>query len=672
MSTTKYSHLFEPIVLGRTLFQNRIFSAPQDYPGVTDNRYLSEEAAYFYERKALGGCAAVCVGDMIVDSKAGRSHPFQLRGDDFLGKANLTRTSTAINRHGAVSSIELCHAGKNANLELMDNHQGFVTGVSDGIRGDGVEIREMTEEQIEDLIHMYADAAVFARQCGFGMINLHGGHGWQIHQFISPRDNKRTDRWGGTLENRMRFPLAVIDAIRSRVGNSMVLEFRMSVSECLPDGYGVDEGIAIAKMLDQKVDLINASVGHHEIDSSNMITMPSMFLPDGCNLDYAAELKKHIKTPVSTVGAFTSPDMMEEAIASGKADIVELGRETLADPDLPIKARLGREDEINPCLRCFTCFANSSIDGVFYCATNPEIGREQASMHAAPAKHKKKVLVVGGGIAGMEAALDAKEKGHSVILCEKSNELGGALLCEENIPFKKNLSVYLKRQAQKVMKSDIEVHMNIEVTPEVAERFQPDVIISAMGARPLVPNLKGMERENVVGAEEVYYHPEIVGSKAVIMGGGLVGLELGLYLAQNGHDITIIEMAPGTIATPPKVEGVSARMSGVMEIPAGYPFIQGIAIREEMNKLNNIRIKCSTKALEVTDDGLLIEEEGVEKMLDVDTVIYAIGQKPYREEASQLSKCAPEFYQVGDCVAPRNIYFATSEAYQAASDIGRY
>lgn len=672
MGTMKYSHLFEPIVLGKTLFQNRIFSAPQDYPGVTDNRYLSEEAAYFYERKALGGCGAVCVGDMIVDSKAGRSHPFQLRGDDFLGKANLTRTSTAINRHGAVSSIELCHAGKNTNLDLMADHKGYVYGVSSGIRGDGTEIREMSEEQIEDMIHMYADAAVFARQCGFGMINLHGGHGWQIHQFISPRDNKRKDRWGGTLENRMRFPLAIIDAIRCRVGSSMVLEFRMSVSECLPDGYGVDEGIAIAKMLDGKVDLINASVGHHEIDSSNMITMPSMFLPDGCNLDYAAELKKHIKTPVSTVGAFTSPDMMEEAIASGKADIVELGRETLADPDLPIKARLGREKEINPCLRCFNCFANSSIDGVFYCATNPEIGREQASMYAAPAKNKKKVLVAGGGIAGMEAALDAAERGHEVILCEKSGELGGALLCEEHIPFKKNLSTYLKRQAYKVNQSNIEVHMNTEVTPEVAERFHPDVIITAMGARPLVPDFKGMDRENVLGAEEVYYHPERVGDKAVIMGGGLVGLELGLYLAQNGHDITIIEMAPGTLATPPKVEGVSARMSGVMEIPAGYPFIQGIAIREEMNKLQNIRIICSTKALEVTEKGLLVDEAGEQKLLAADTVIYAIGQKPYRQEASILSKCAPEFYQVGDCVSPRNIYFATSEAYQAAADIGRY
>ncbi|MEA4846036.1 MAG: FAD-dependent oxidoreductase, partial [Clostridiaceae bacterium] len=671
MSTIKYPHLFKPVVLGRTLFQNRIFAAPQDYPGVTDNRYLSEEAAYFYERKALGGCAAVCVGDMIIDSKGGRSHPFQMRGDDFLGKANLTRTSTAITRHAAVASIELCHAGKNANVGLMADNRGYALGPSDGIRDDGVEIRQMTEEQIEDLIHMYADAAVFARQCGFGMINLHGGHGWQIHQFISPRDNKRKDKWGGTVENRMRLPLEIIDAIRKRVGSSMVLEFRMSVSECLSDGYDVDEGVAIAKLLDGKVDLINASVGHHEIDASNMITMPSMFLPDGCNLKYAAELKKHIKTPVSTVGAFTSPEMMEEAIASGQADIVELGRETLADPDLPIKARLGKEDEINPCLRCFNCFSHSSIDGVFYCASNPEIGREQAALTAAPAKHKKKVLVAGGGIAGMEAALVAAGRGHTVILCEKSDQLGGALLCEEHIPFKKNLSVYLERQALKVRRSNIELHLNTEVSPEAVKELQPDVIIAAMGARPAVPALKGMKRDNVVGAEEVYYHPEIVGKKAIVLGGGLVGLELGLYLAQNNHDITIVEMAPGTLATPPKVEGVSARMSGVMEVPAGYPFIQGIAIREEMNKLDNIRIMCSTRAVKITDTGLVVQDEEGEKLLEANTIIYAIGQSPLRKESSELSKYAPEFYQVGDCITPRNIYYATSEAYQAAIDIGR-
>lgn len=672
MRKLKYEHLFEPIKIGNTLFKNRIFAAPQDYPGLTCDRFLTEEAAYFYERKAIGGFSSVCVGDMIVDGDSGRSHPFQMRGNDFIGKINFTRTTTAISRHGSVPSVELCHAGKNANLNLMTDNKGFVYGPIDGIRSDGVEIRALNDEQIDDLILAYADAAAFARQCGFEMIDIHGGHGWQIHQFISPRDNTRKDKWGGSLENRMRFPLAVIEAIRKRIGYAMPIEFRMSATECLPDGYELDEGIQIAKLLDGKVDLLHVSVGHHEIDSSSMITMPSMFLPDGCNVKYAEEIKKYVNTPIVTVGALTDPEMMEEIIASGKADFVALGRETLADPDLPIKARIGREKEINPCLRCFNCFSSSTIGGVFYCASNPEIGREQAAMTETPAANKKTVLVAGGGIGGMQAALTAAKRGHKVILCEKSDKLGGALLCEEKIPFKSNLAVYLKRQATKVLDSRIEVHMNTEVTPEVAESFNPDVIIAALGARPIIPNIKGIEGKNVVGAEEVYYKPEVVGKDAVIIGGGLVGLELGLFLAQSGHNITIVEMANGTIATPPPVTGTSARMSGIMEMPGGYPLIHGIAIKEELKKLPNIKICVSTKTLEVTEKGLVVEDENGVRDIEADTVIYAIGQRPLAEEACAISSCAPEFYPLGDCVTPRNIYSATSTAYQIATDIGRF
>lgn len=671
MSELKYKHLFEPIQLGKTVFRNRIFSSPQDYPGLTDKRFLTEEAAYFYERKAQGGFASVCVGDMIIDGDAGRSHPFQMRGNDIMGKVNLTRTSTAISRHGAVAAIELCHAGQNASLDLMPENPGFVYGTMDGIREDGVEIRGMNDQQIEDLIMKYSDAASFARQCGYNMITLHGGHGWQISQFISPRDNKRKDKWGGSTENRMRFPLAVIESIRKRIGNDIPIEFRMSGTEFLPDGYDIDEGIKIARYLDGKVDMIHVSVGHHEIDSAAMKTHPTMFLADGCNVSFAAEIKKHVKTPVGTVGALTDPDMMEELIASGQVDVVNLGRQTLADPDFPIKARIGLADEINPCLRCFYCFSNSTIDGVFYCATNPEIGREQASLAPLPA-HKKTVLVAGGGVGGMQAALTAAKRGHKVILCEKSDTLGGALLCEEKIPFKSNLDIYLKRQALKVSRADIEIHMNTEVTPVLAESFQPDVIIAAMGARPMVPNLKGIDGRNVAGAEEVYYHPEIVGKHAVIMGGGLVGLELGIYLSSIGHEITIVEMAPGTIATPPPVEGTSNRMSGLMELPGGFPLVHGVALGDELTRHPHIKICVSTKALEVTEKGLVVEDANGVRTIEADTIIYAIGQKPMREEALALLSCAKEFYQIGDCLTPKNIYEATSVAYQIATDIGRF
>nr|WP_320026289.1 FAD-dependent oxidoreductase [uncultured Acetobacterium sp.] len=672
MLELKYKHLFEPIKLGKTLFKNRIFSAPQDYPGLTSNRFLTEEAAYFYERKALGGFASVCVGDMIIDGDYGRSHPFQMRGNDILGKVNLTRVSTAITRHGAVAGIELCHAGQNANLGLMPENPGFIYGTIDGIREDGVEIRAMQDDQINAMIQKYCDAASFARQCGYNMITLHGGHGWQMHQFLSPRDNKRTDKWGGSVENRMRFPLAVIEAIRKRVGQDMPIEFRMSATECLPDGYNLDEGIKIAQLLDGKVEMIHVSVGHHEIDAAAMKTHPTMFLPDGCNTSYAAEIKKHVKTPVGTVGALTDPEMMEELIASGQVDVVNLGRQTLADPDLPIKARLGRADEINPCLRCFYCFSNSTIDGVFYCATNPEIGREQASQVTPLPAHKKTVLVAGGGVGGMQAALTASKQGHRVILCEKTDRLGGALLCEEKIPFKSNLDTYLKRQALKISRAAIEVHLNTAITPELAESFHPDVIIAAMGARPLIPNIKGIDSSKAIGAEDVYYHPEQVGQHAVIMGGGLVGLELAIFLSSLGRNITIVEMAPGTIATPPPVEGTSNRMGGLMELPGGFPLVHGVALGDELTRHPNIKLCVSTKALEITDAGLTVEDAVGVRTIPADTVIYAIGQKPLQQEALALSVCAPEFYQIGDCVTPKNIYDATSTAHQVACDIGRY
>jgi pyruvate/2-oxoglutarate dehydrogenase complex dihydrolipoamide dehydrogenase (E3) component len=259
-----------------------------------------------------------------------------------------------------------------------------------------------------------------------------------------------------------------------------------------------------------------------------------------------------------------------------------------------------------------------------------------------------------------------------VILCEKSDRLGGTLLCEEKIPFKKNLSVYLSRQALKVSRVPIDVRLNTEVTADIVESFKPDIIIAALGSRPMVPPIKGIDRNNVVGAEDVYYHPEIVGKNAVIMGGGLVGLELGIFLAQTGHNITVVEMAGGTIATPPVEGGTSDRMSGIMEMPLGFPLVHGVALREELKHLPNMKICVSTRAVEVSQAGLVVEDAAGTRTIGADTVIYAVGQKPLREEALALSSCAREFYAIGDCVTPKNIYEATSAAYQIAMDIGRF
>ena len=675
MFTLKYPHLNEPLRLGGNMYQNRLFASPQDYPGLTAEGFLTEEASYFYERKALGGFSSVCVGDFMLDPDFGRSHPFQMRGLDPRGKVNLTRVATAIKRHGAAASIELNGAGDIANPMLYPaGSEPIAYGPSAYIRYDGVEVREMTEEQIEAMIQRYADGAAFAVQCGYNHLLIHGGHGWEIHQFMSPTSNHRTDRWGGSLENRMRLPLAIIDAIRKEVGRRVPIEFRMSGAEFIPNGYSLDEGVAMAQLLDGKVDLIHVSAGHHEVTEGMMHTHPTLFMPDGVNLNLAAEIKKHVKTPVATVGAHTALDAMEEILASGQADVIALGRQSLADPDLPLKARLGKPEDVTTCMRCFNCFNNSVVDGVFYCAANPEIGREEAAMYTPAPRFSKKVLVIGGGPGGMQCALTAAQRGHQVTLVEKTNRLGGCLLCEEGVPFKANLMRYLKGLAGKVQREPgIEVITNFEATPGWAAQQNADVVVTAVGSKPFIIPLPGIEKAQI--ADDVYMKPELAGQNVVIIGGGLVGLESGIFLAQQGRDVTVVEAAPATVATPPAppASGEEPKgMPGLMHLPAGFPLVHGDALSLELAKLPNMQVLCSTKAVRVEDAGLVVcGPDGAERLIEGDTVICAAGQSPLWDLGQSFRLCAPEFYQIGDCVAPANIYEATSKGYQIAMDLGR-
>ena len=647
MSELKYPHLFAPIQAGGTLFRNRLFASPEGFYNITTDQFPNADCNAFFEHKARGGFASVCLGDCIVDGKTGRHYDWLFRIDDERGLPMFSSFTSAISRHGCVASAELSHAGMYALASYketgklygpveMDNKYGHVT--------------EMTEEMIEYLIERYGSAARFAKQCGFGMVTIHGGHGWLLPQFMSSKINTRRDKWGGSFENRMRFPLAVVESIRKNVGRNFPIEFRMSGSETNPDGYDIDEGIEFAKALDQKVDIIHVSTGNHEVLEATVITHPSMFLPDGCNAQYAAAIKPHVKSPVATVGAFTDPAQMEEVIASGMADIVELGRQTLADPDLPVKARTGRDDEINRCMRCCCCFGSTGEHRIFYCAINPTIGHELEERYDNRPRFKKTVLVAGGGIGGMQAALTAAERGHRVILCEKADRLGGVLNCEEQIPFKQKLAGYIRRQILKISRAPIDVRLNTEVTPALIRELGPDAVIAALGSRPAVPPVKGIDGENVFGAEEIYYATEKAGENVVILGGGLVGMELGLYLAMLGRRVSIVEM---------------------MDSPNfGETGMHPISLSMELQKYH-VEMHLSTRATEITPEGLEAEGPDGHLSLKADTVIYATGQRPLREEAMALSDFAGEFYYIGDCVTPKNILAATQAAYTVARDIGR-
>ena len=284
--------------------------------------------------------------------------------------------------------MSLQHTGANSYFCAKRGNQ--IYGAVDGLNALGEFVPAMPEEVIEETIEAYANAAAFAKFCGFGMVTIHAGHGWLLNQFLDPKVNNRKDQWGGSLENRCRFPLAIIERIKQKCGRGFPVDIRISGSMCYEGGYGIDEGIAIAKQLDGKVDLIHVSAGSHEVAEVFTITHPSMFLPDGVNVKYAAEIKKHVKTPVATVGALGDPELMEEIIASGQADVVMVARALLADPDMPKKARAGKADEIRPCLRCFECFSGIMTKRQYSCAVNPEIGFEQDFQACAACQPSKK------------------------------------------------------------------------------------------------------------------------------------------------------------------------------------------------------------------------------------------------------------------------------------------
>lgn len=653
MSEFKYPLLCEPIKLRGALFKNRMFAAPTGYRNMTYDSVLPREAAYYYSRKAMGGAASVSTGELIVDTDLGRGGLHHICIDNPQSFIPLGKIANAISRFGAVPTAELQHAGIYANRELSVKG-GASHGIAYGpteFELDGRIIRYMSEEIIEQTIAKYAAAALAAKNCGFGMIQVHAGHGWLLHQFLSPRINTRRDKWGGAaIEDRARFTVAVCDAIREKVGPSFPIEIRISGSECYDGGYDIEEGIAFAKQLEGHVDLIHVSVGNHEIQESFPITHPSMFLGDGCNVRFAAEIKKHVKTPVATIGALGEPEMMEEIIASGKADVVEMARSLIADPDLPNKIRTGRTDEITWCMRCLYCFSSQMKHGVKYCAVNPASGYEHEAIFQNRQTENKKVLVVGGGIGGMQAAITCAEQGHEVILCEKSGSLGGAINCEAGVPFKKKLEMYLASQAHALKRAGIDLRFNTEVSADYAAAVGADVIIAALGARPVVPSIPGIGGKNVLGADEAYRNPEKAGRRSVIIGAGLVGLELALYLSMLGKTATVIEMTD--------------------KVNDGGNFLHTNALLIQLRQ-KQIAVDFQTTAKEITDKGVLCLTISAEKHYEADTVIYAVGQQPLQEEALALRRCAPEFHMLGDCVIPGNIAGATGVAYQIALNIGR-
>lgn len=649
----KYPHIFEPMTVGRgskkLVFKNRILTPPM-IPVMGNNRFgwLNDyQGVLWHGDMARGGFASICC-------------PFEIPADgghpDGLVIANMKMSTRYhqmlryVHGFGAYASAEIYHAGANMMSEL-----GHEPIAADDMFINGRKVRAMNEEDMENVIKMYAECAAYCRRAGFDFITLHYGHGWLANNFLSPLSNHRTDEYGGSVENRCRFPLRIIKAIREAVGD-MPIEIRLNGNDRMEGGIEPEDAVEQAKIFAPYVDMIHFTCGNRLNGLTRPWMHPTSFVTPGHNVDASTLAKKaNLGIPIGVVGSINTPELAEKIVGEGMADYVMMARQARLDPEWPIKVKEGREEDIRPCLRCDVCndrgrrgalttdlILDPKANLDLRCSINPYYGQGYIRrMHADsfPPQRKKRVGIVGGGPAGMQCALDAALRGHTVTLFEKNAELGGQILifCD-TIWHKAEFRKYVNYMTTQLRKNGVEVRLNTEATPEMIEKENFDALVVAVGAKEKRPNIEGIDGKNVKMGWDVYRSLDGVGHKVVIVGGGMTGCELGLYLNENGHESTVLGRNKFLAAK----EVLSQR----------------VHIQDWMKK-NNVVTFTETAVTKITEEGVYATTPEGEKFFPADTVVISMGSESLTEERDKFKDAAFEVFNIGDCVEALDMVHAT-------------
>lgn len=658
MKQTKYPALFTPLKFGSLVSKNRIMAAPMGARSTSDG-FMRPTAHKFYADIARGGVGIVCLGETLVDNATGNNHGSVHRMDDPKYVPEMRECTRGIHNFGALASIELIHPGRRADPKFTPG--GKVYGPTGGMAhyGSGEHYTtEMDQEMIDRIVNKFGDAAEIAMIGGCDLVTIQGGHGWLLNQFLSPNTNKRTDQYGGCIENRARFLVEVAKNVREKCGPDFGIEFRLSGSDFMENGATMEDVVETAKMLEPYIDMITVSASTFDDKRASVRMFPCMFMERGCNRIPAIEIKKAVKIPVISVGGYGDLDQMEELVASGQVDGIGLARELLADPMFAEKARLGKEDDIMLCTRCNECMSMGFVPyvkyplGEAYCAVNPKCKMVFNTFPDVKRMGNHKVLVVGAGPAGMEAALGAAECGHSVLLAEKTGSFGGMLRAAWYPDFKKDLKRFTEVLARRIERApNIEVKLNFTVTPDFIRENDFDDVIIAIGAKPIRPDIPGIDSPKVVLATEI--HERELGQNLVFIGGGMVGCEEGIFAAKyQGKNVTIVEITD--------------------KYGKGAPFIHWLGMTIEMEKLDNLNMMLESTVTEITDNGVRVKAaNGSVTEIPADSVIVGVGMQSLTEQAWELYNASNNAVIVGDAQKPARMNEAVAAGYYAGFNIQR-
>ena len=634
---TKLNNLFQPIKIGKLELKNRIvfLAAATEY---CDNGYVSQREIDYMAARARGGAGLLVTG-MLIPSYMGGLPLNVLYDDKFIPR--LRQMTDAVHAAGARIAPQIgiqyfWARSEGAPLEEV--------GPSAVATRRNSKPRALTIDEIKQIVSDFGQAVCRARDAGCDAVELHCGIGYLISRFLSPLTNKRDDEYGGSFENRLRFMLEIIAATRQLVGDSYPIICRISGDDFMPGGNGLEDAKQVATALEKAgIDCIDVGAGWHE----SRRPLVHMSVPRGAFVYLAEAIKETVDIPVIAGYRINEPRLADSIVAQGKADLVGMARALIADPDFPNKAREGRFDDIRPCIACGHCLDTVMLGAPMACAVNPQAGKE-SQLAMAPAKRPKKVFVIGGGPAGMEAATVAAERGHAVTLFERADRLGGNLRLAAAPSYKgeiNNLTTYLETRLEK---SGAKIKLKARAVEKTIASDNPDVVIVATGASPIIPDIPGADRENVATALDVLASVKQVDQRVVIVGGGQVGCETAEYLAEKGHEVTILEMLE--------------RVGNDVGITTRWVIMQ---------RLHNagIKIKAGTEVVEISDNGVKAKRSGTVELIPADTVVLAVGLKPNNELAAKLKGKAAEVHVIGDCAEVNKIASAVEGGLRVARNL---